>query len=73
MSSFDDGDYDVSVVDAENIDARTLRIDVAVTSGALKGDVVSIRAIDLERDAIDMLGVPATLTVVDGVPRLRFE
>ena len=73
MTTLDDGEYDVIIVDTENIDARTLRIDVALTSGALKGDVVSIRAVDLARDAIDILGIPATLLVVDGVPRLQFE
>ena len=73
MTTLDDGEYDVIIVDTENIDARTLRIDVALTSGPLKGDVVSIRAVDLARDAIDILGIPATLSVVDGVPRLHFE
>lgn len=73
MSTLDDGEYDVIVIDAENIDARTLRIDVALTSGASKGDVASIRVVDLARDAIDLLGLPATLVVVDRVPRLHFE
>ena len=72
MTSLADGQYDVIVIDAENIDARTVRIDVALTTGASKGEVVSVRALDLARDALDLLGLPATLKVVDGAPRLRF-
>jgi hypothetical protein len=70
-----DGNYDVFIVDAREDEEilRAMHIDVAITSGAHKGDVITMRATNMQRDAIALIGMPATLRVVDGVPRLTID
>jgi hypothetical protein len=70
----DDGTYDVMVLEAlpgpHNDDVH---LELAFASGPRKGDVVRLRARGLGRDPLSLLGLPATLTVVDGVPTLTFD
>ena len=73
MGPIADGTYDVFVVDAEPTDDGAVRLELTITTGPSKGEVVSIRAVGLGRDAIDVLGMPATLTVADGVPRVTLD
>lgn len=73
MPHLDDGVYDVIVIDAREDDENALRVDLAVTSGTRKGDVVTITAHAIARDAMSLLGLPATLRVVDGEPRLTLD
>lgn len=73
MQAMRDGRYDVFIVDAETIDESTMRVEIAMVSGDDKGDVVAIRGPHLARDPIELLGLPATLVVRDGVPRLEVE
>jgi hypothetical protein len=68
-----DGVYDAIVIDVETID-DALAIDLAITSGAHKGDVVRVRrAARKDANSLDFLGLPATITVTDGQPSLAFE
>ena len=72
----DDGTYDAIIVDAvvareERVDAMVLEL--VIVHGARKGDVVSIRARELHRDALDVLGLPATIVVRDGEPRVQLD
>ena len=73
MPHLDDGDYDAIVIDAREVDENALRVDLAVTSGARKGEVVTVTGHAFARDATELLGLPATLRVVDGEPRLTFD
>jgi hypothetical protein len=69
-----DGAYDVFVVDAEaGGPAGALRLDLTILAGEHKGDVVSMQAAGLAIDELDALGMPGTLTVVDGEPTLVLE
>ena len=61
-----DGTYDALIVDA--VDGH---LEVTITSGDHKGDVVMLRGGFPGKSDLDLLAEPATLTVVDGVPRLR--
>ena len=63
-----DGVYDAFVVWAETRDDGTIALDLTITTGASKGDVVSVRATSVPRDAIDLVGVPCTLNVRAGEP-----
>lgn len=72
MSALDDGTYDVLVVDARDDDEHVLHLELAVVSGEHKGAVVELSGPRGTRDATALLGLPATLRVVDGVPRLAF-
>lgn len=77
-----DGRYDVFIVDVQEVgtedgDARpspaSLLLDLTVVSGEHKGEVVSVRATGLARDPLDLIGLPATMTVADGRPSIAVD
>lgn len=72
-----DGVYDVLVVDASANDDGSISVELTVIAGPAKGYVVSLRTTGLAGDngfePLDLLGVPATLTVTAGAPSLRLE
>jgi len=67
-----DGRYDVLVVDA-TADANEFVIELTILSGDHKGAVVAVRAAGLDADELELLGLPGTLDVENGVPRFRVE
>lgn len=66
----DDGTYDAVVVDADD-DGGEVRMELTIVAGARKGEVVAVRAAGLRRDPLDLLGLPATVTVERGRPHVR--
>ena len=68
-----DGHYDVLIVDARADDDGTVHLEVTVTSGAHKGDVVAIRGRFPGTDELDLLAAPATLVVSDGQPTVTLD
>ncbi|CAN5744795.1 hypothetical protein BH20ACT2_BH20ACT2_23560 [soil metagenome] len=70
-----DGTYDAIVVDVTERDGDpgALHLELTVLSGAHKGEVVTVRATGVARDPLDLLAVPATLTVADGTPAVTLE
>ncbi len=68
-----DGTYDALVVDTSEHDDGSVAVDLTIIAGPAKGDVVTLRASGLDGDPLDLLGVPATITVADGTPSVRFE
>jgi hypothetical protein len=68
----EDGEYEVIVVDA-SADGPALHLDLTVLTGPHKGEVVSLRAEQLGVDELTALGMPGTLTVVDGAPRVALD
>lgn len=74
MEPLDDGHYDVFVVDVEeDVENDVIHLDLTITSGARKGEVVRVAATNIGRDAIDLLGLPASMTVAQGRPSVDFE
>jgi hypothetical protein len=69
----DDGTYDALVVDATPADDGSCRVELTILGGPHKGQVVALRRAGMADRALDLLGIPATLTVADGVPSIRFE
>jgi hypothetical protein len=69
----DDGTYEAIVVDAEDLDGGALGLEITIIAGEHKGEVVTVRAEGLGRDSLDLLAVPATLTVADGEPTVALE
>ena len=69
-----DGSYEVLVVEVVPAPSRAeMQLELALVTGAHKGDVVRVRAEGLRRDPVDLLGLPATLIVSEGEPELRFD
>jgi hypothetical protein len=68
-----DGTYDAVVVDAEPADDGSCRFELTILAGPHKGEVVALRRAGLADRALDLLGIPATLTVSNGTPTVRFE
>jgi hypothetical protein len=69
-----DGSYDVFIVDAVPEEgAGVMLLALTVLSGPSKGEVVDIRATGLGRDELDLLGMPGTLVVENGVPRVTVD
>jgi hypothetical protein len=67
-----DGTYDAIVVDAVE-ESGVVLLDLTILGGEHKGEVVALRSPDLAGDPVDLLGIPATLTVTDGTPHVRLE
>ena len=67
-----DGTYDAFVLDADVVGDDT-RLELTVTAGPCRGQVVAVRAAGLRGDPIDLVGLPATIVVVDGRPSVRVE
>jgi hypothetical protein len=68
----DDGSYDALIVDAEARDGG-VALELAIVAGPLKGEVVTLVASGLERDPVDLLGLPTTIVVTDGRPDVRID
>jgi hypothetical protein len=71
VDALPDGKYESLVVDASRDDDGTVRVELVVVSGERKGDVVALRAAQLARDPVDLLGLPATLAVRGGIPSVE--
>ena len=69
----EDGTYDAIVVDAHDADRGSVRVELAVSSGSHKGEVVVLRGSFGERDTLGLLGLPVTLVVRDGVPSVTLD
>ncbi len=69
----DDGTYDALVFDADEAEGGGVEVELAVIAGEHKGAVVSVTSPDWSGDALDLLGIPATITVTDGRLSVRFE
>jgi hypothetical protein len=67
--TLDDGRYDAFVVWAEERDEQRIAFDLTITTGIHKGEVVSVTG-PRTRDPIDLVGLPCTLVVTDGSPRV---
>ncbi|HEX6167135.1 MAG TPA: hypothetical protein VFZ30_10130 [Acidimicrobiales bacterium] len=74
-SALPDGTYDALVVDISEGegDDGTVAVDLTIVAGPAKGEVVTLRATGLAGDPLDLLGMPATITVAGGAPSVRFE
>ena len=67
-----DGSFDAIVVDATR-DGPSVHIELTIIAGDRKGEVVTVAATGIDRDELDLLGVPATIVVRDGAPDVRLE
>jgi hypothetical protein len=68
----EDGTYDAVVVDAADRDDAT-SLDLTILGGVHKGEVVTIEARGMDIDEVELLGMPGTLVVENGVPVFTVE
>jgi hypothetical protein len=72
----EDDTYEVIVVDASQDMEKgpeVVHLELAVITGRHKGEVVRLNGYHLAGDPFDLLGLPATLTVTDGVPTFQLD
>lgn len=68
-----DGTYDAIVVDADDGPDGGVRLELTVLAGEHKGRVLGMSGPAGDLDAVELLGVPATITVEGGSPKVRLE
>ena len=69
-AALDDGSYDAFIVWAEERDDGRIAFDLTITTGPYKGDVITVLG-PARGDPIDLVGLPCTLVVEAGVPRIE--
>ena len=68
-----DGEYDAFVVWADALDDERVALDLTITAGAHKGEVVTVHASNLHtRAVLDLVGLPCTLRVSAGQPHVSW-
>lgn len=67
-----DGRHDAMIVDATR-DGDRVSLELTIIAGDHKGEMVTVAATGIDRDELDLLGVPATIAVVDGRPDVTIE
>ena len=67
-----DGRYDAFIVWAEARDDGAVAFDLTITTGAHKGDVITVIG-PAHGDPIDLVGLPCTLIVDGGTPTLEMS
>ena len=73
MDALPDGEYSIFIIDVEEVGEETVKLEITITSGDHKGDVLTVRASHLRGDALQLIGLPGELVVRDGVPRVAIE
>ena len=84
QAALPDGTYHAFVVDADEIDVDArgggddatpdqMHLSVTILTGEHKGEVVELEATGLGGSSIDLIGMPATLTVAGGAPSLQID
>ena len=69
----EDGTYEALVFDADDHPDGGIAVELTILAGEHKGAVVSVVSHSWTGDALDLLGIPATITVAGGHPRVTFE
>lgn len=73
MQPLPDGSYEALIVDiSPPAEGPGARLELALLDEPYKGEVVMVRSPGLDPDDLDLLGRSARVTVVAGVPGVRF-
>jgi hypothetical protein len=72
-SPLGDGEYSVFIIDVDDGAPEHRGIEITITAGDHKGEVLTVVATHLEGNMVDLVGMPATLTVTGGSPHLRLD
>jgi hypothetical protein len=66
-----DGDYDAFVVDLG--DELPQRVELTIIAGEFKGMVVTVASAKPLGSFVDLIGMPATISVIGGRPTIRID
>jgi hypothetical protein len=73
-SPLPDGTYAAFVVDVdERPDGTIATLSLTILSGQHKGDVLDLAADGLSGSFVDLVGMPATIVVADGLPSVTID
>lgn len=64
-----DGAYDVMVIDARPTAEDWTVLELVISAGESKGEVMELRVHGLDLDPVDLLGLPGVVEVHGSVPR----
>lgn len=68
-----DGEYPAFIVDVEEDDGAVHALDLTILTGDHKGEVVRVAASGMTGSFVDLLGMPATITVAGGTPSVTVD
>ncbi len=68
-----DGEYPSFVIDVEDHPDGRRGVELTIVSGEHKGEVLTVVASGIEGDFTDLIGMPATLVVAGGEPRVTID
>ncbi len=68
-----DGRYDAFVVDADDAPGGGSTLDLTIVAGEHKGQVLTVTSNVWIGDPIELMGMPATITVTDGEPSVTID
>lgn len=71
-----DGSYDVFVVSADDLPTaggRSTALELTIVSGEHRGGTMALTAPTWLGEPVDLIGMPATLTVMSGSPSVRID
>lgn len=71
-----DGTYDVFVVNADDLPTdggRSTALELTVVSGPQRGGTMALTTPSWLGEPVDLIGMPATLTITGGHPRVRID
>lgn len=69
----EDGSYDAFIIDAHDTAEGATRVDLTITTGDHKGQALSLASSTSLGDPVDLLGMPATITVAFGTPSIQID
>ncbi len=72
-SPLEDGSYDAFVVDAGTTEEGGTHLELTITTGEHKGEVLSVASATPLGDPIELMGMPATITVAFGAPSVKID
>ena len=74
-SPLPDGSYDAFVINADDLPGEpvTTALELTITSGDFRSETLALTAPTRLGEPVDLIGMPATLTVADGTPSVRID
>jgi hypothetical protein len=74
-SPLPDGSYDAFVINADDLPGPvvTTALELTITSGEYRSETMALTAPTRLGEPVDLIGMPATLTILGGSPSVRID